>query len=156
MKMVKGQLDNDCGVCVVATITGLTWQEAAARIWPAHHAYIDAIGLQGKTSYRTTTKEIMAALASLSYHLTTACGHRLLPVARRGQYQGWKYFESISHPDVVAIIVKVLPRGPGKMGHWVIYHTGNVVVYDPQSGSAWPPSHCPYQPSSYFVVSRTP
>jgi hypothetical protein len=153
MNMVHGELKNDCGVCCLATIMGVTWRCAAALIWRGHHSHIDTIGLIGKRSYSTTTRMLISTLKTCGYELIE--GHLdKIGLPRLSRKRTWADITRVlvatdAHVSAIAV-VNVRPRGPKKLGHWVLFRHDK--VYDPQSEQVWHSHNAPWEPKGFFIV----
>lgn len=98
--VVTKQRKNDCGVCAVANILGITWEEAAKLVFP--------FDWNDRKKYGTTAKQIGLALYSI-------------PAPKLRVAGDWKWVPDRS-------IVKVMPHHK-KYGnwHWVAKIDGMVV-----------------------------
>lgn len=136
MKLVRSEGPNDCGICVVATVLGVTWGEARRMIF----------GNLPKRSYTTRTKQLVKALREAGRAVVTSTMRDSLITVK-------PVWDDITvMPSSLAIVRVRPPRERGNLGHWVIWNGKK--VYDPQSGRAWPPEKCPWQPSSYMLVLK--
>lgn len=139
MKLVRSQGRNDCGICVVATVLGISWEDARERVFGDS---------RDRRGYITKTKQVFNALQR--YVTPGGYWSEKRPLLRAPIiWSGIGAGPAVGGGTVLAI-VNVRPQGPKKCGHWVIWDGRK--VYCPQSGRAWPPDRCPWSPVSYFRV----
>lgn len=125
MAFIRQRTDKDCGVCCLAMLAGLSYEESLGLIF----------GDEPPRNLSTKTKDIVAAASRSAHAFTT---RTRLKVCRS---KAWSEVPSNS-------LVKIRHKGHSNW-HWVAYRKGK--VYDPARGVSTT-NKCGKGPSSYIEI----